>query len=213
METFDASTTKDTSWPPERGWPLFIAWMGGVLAVLLLSFVINFAGIAYRPQAAGWNDRVLWVLPGLAGHAWQAWLLFRGHPIRFGLWTALPLSLFMVPDPVRFMAYQSLLIPIAEAGILRSVRQRAWAWILASMAAIVLSSAFTFVAYSVGQSLITNLMNGVSAKLGPLASYLQVGLHQGIWLLGEGLCAAILAWKMPPVSPAPEAPTALRSQS
>jgi hypothetical protein len=168
--------------------------MGGVIAVTLLYAVIPLTGIR-----ADWSERVLWVLPALAGYAWQAWLLFRQHPARFGLWTALPLIQFVAFDSLRLMQYLSLAIPLLEAGILMNVRRRAWAWILASMAGLLLSELFTSFAFSAGRSLITNVTNQIGSNLGPFASVLQIGLYRGIWLLGEALCAWVLAWKMPPV--------------
>jgi hypothetical protein len=203
MEDSQALHNHTKGWPPERGWPLFIAWMGGVLAVALLYAVIPMTGIGYPPVNAGWGDRALWMLPALAGHAWQAWLLFRQYPVRFGLWTALPLIQLLVPNPLRFMQYLGLVIPLLEAAILMNVRRRAWAWILASMAGVVLSVLFTSFAYSAGRSLITNMTNGIGSNLGPFANLLQIGLHRGIWLLGEALCAWVLAWKMPSAPSAP----------
>jgi hypothetical protein len=206
MEISQALDTPSKSWPPERGWPLFLAWVGGVLAVSLLYAVISFA-VPYRPQIGNWNDRILWALPALAGHAWQAWLLFRKYPVRFGLWTALPVLQFVIPDPIRFMSYLSLVIPLAEAAILRNIRQRAWAWILASMAGVVLSSVFFQVVYNVARAQFNDLMNGFSGKLGmQFSSLVQSGLSRGVWLLGEVICAAVLAWKMPLVKQASGTP-------
>jgi hypothetical protein len=111
------------------------------------------------------------------------------------------------------MGYLSVAIPLAEAAILRNIRRRAWAWILASMAGIVLSQLFTYFAYSTGQSLITRMTSEIGSNLGPFASQLQMGVYRGIWLLGEALCAAVLAWKMPLVKPASEAVSEPYSQA
>jgi hypothetical protein len=163
---------------------------------------MKFAGTAYYPGNRG--HQVLWAFPALAGHAWQAWLLFRKHPVRFGLWTALPLIQFFIPDPVRFMSYLSLVIPLLEAAILRNVRQREWAWILASMAGVVFSSGFAQVGYNIARSQLNSLANSLAADLGSefgpqVGSLIQSGLFRGVWLLGEVVCAAVLAWKMPPI--------------
>jgi hypothetical protein len=198
METPQALNTSSKSWPPERGWPLFLAWMGGVLVVALLYIIIPMTGIGLQTYT-GWNGRVLWALPALAGHAWQAWLLFRKYPVRFGLWTALPLVQFGAARSIQVIQYLSLVFPLVEAAILRNIRRRAWAWILASMAGVVLSQLFSSFAYGPGQSLITRMTSEIGSNLGPLARLLPVTLHQGIWLLGEALCAWVLAWKMPPV--------------
>jgi hypothetical protein len=204
MEDSQALHTPTRNWPPERGWPLFIAWMAGILAVLLLYEILRLAGFAFRPQSSGWSDRLFWVIPGVAGHAWQAWLLFRRYPVRFGLWSALPLIQFAILDP-RYMEYLGLVVPLLEAAILRNVRQRAWAWILASMAGVVLSGLFTYFAYGAAQSLITKLTNEIASNFGSFASTLQIGMYRGVWLLGEALCAAVLAWKMAPVNQSPAA--------
>jgi hypothetical protein len=200
MNSPETPASVSTNWPPEGGWPLFLAWVGGVLVVSLLYSVMGFAGLAYHPGNR--SHQVLWALPALAGHAWQAWLLFRKHPVRFGLWTALPLLQFIIPDPVRYMDYMSLVIPLAEAALLRNIRRRAWAWILASMAGVVLSSGLTHLFYRATRPQFMDLMNDVGAALGvQLAGLAQIGFSRGLWLLGEVLCAAILAWKMPPLRP------------
>jgi hypothetical protein len=137
MEALTQHSVPSRNWPPERGWPLFLAWMGGIIAVSLISIAFSVARIGILSPTAGWSDRLLWVFPALAGHAWQAWLLFRKHPLRFGLWTTLPLLQVIPVDPIKLIPYLSLVIPLLEAAMLRKIRQRAWAWILASMAGVV----------------------------------------------------------------------------
>jgi hypothetical protein len=76
------------------------------------------------------------------------------------------------------------------------------------MAGVVLSSAFTQLAYNVVRTQFDNLMSGYTEKLGvQFGSLVQAGLFQGVWLLGEVICAAVLAWKMPPVKPTSSEPT------
>jgi hypothetical protein len=202
METSLLPPGPSKGWPPERGWPLFLAWMGGIVVVALIHTAMTIARIGISSFPVGWNDRVLSILPALAGCAWQAWLLFRKHPVRFGLWTALPL-LWLIPipaNPVRFLGFLSVVIPLFEAAILRNIRQRAWAWILASMASVLLSSLFTYFAYGAGLPLMTKVTSELGSHLGPFAGLVQFGILRGIWLLGEALCAAVLAWKMPPAT-------------
>jgi hypothetical protein len=214
METPETLETSSTNWPPVRGWPLFLAWMGGVLAVALFYVIIPMTGMGLPRTTAGWNQRIIWMLPALAGHAWQAWLLFRRYPVRLGLWTALPLVQLIASDSIRFIQYMSLVIPLLEAAILRNVRQRAWAWIFASMAGVVFSALFTYFAYNAGQSFITKVMNEIGSNFGPSAGgVLQMGLFRGVWLLGEALCAWVLAWKMPPVKPPFSEPMEIHSIS
>jgi hypothetical protein len=67
------------------------------------------------------------------------------------------------------------------------------------MAAVVLSSLFIFLAYLGEPSLMTRMTGEIASNLGPIASLLPISLHQGLSLLGEALCAWVLAWKMPPV--------------
>lgn len=202
MEDIAQPLSHSKNWPPERGWPLFIAWMGGLVVAQVLNFVVSVALFSsMTPSSYTWKMQVPSIIVAIMGHAWQAWLLFRRHPGRFAFWTLLPLLGFVSPiRTVRLAGYISLGVPLIEAAILRGVRQRAWAWILASMAGVVLIQAFNWGLFSSNgiaslQAFLTKALGGSSQ----LVQFATSGFFQGFWLLTESIAVAVLAWKMPSV--------------
>ena len=194
------------SWPLERGFPLFVAWTAGlILSQVLADVVMNmliFKGIAsFSDLGSDWKLRAQFTIVPVALAAWQAWLLFRKHPARFACWTLLPLTGIFLPPTAKMAGYMGLVAPIIHAAILRGVRQRAWAWILAGMAGVILSQlSFWFVYIAGGEQWIDRLVgNIVSDPTNRLAAAMKSGVLRGIWIVGQAISAAVLAWKMPPV--------------
>jgi hypothetical protein len=190
-------------WPPERGWSLFIAWMGGILVTQILQTIVTSA-VLMQGGVQAWDTltvRVALTLPPLALATWQAWLLFRGDRIRFVLWSVLPLLGIFLPRTIAVIGYMSLAAPLIEAAILRGVRQRAWAWILAGMAGVVLTQAGIWFVYGMGSgdSIANWAMNLIGNTSPNLRMQLNASLGRGCWIAGEILSAVVLAWKMPPV--------------
>lgn len=200
METTPPDSPSPQTWPPEQGWPLFLAWMGGVIAVSLVYLVSSSAGVGILSPDASWKARLLPLIPALAGSTWQAWLLFRRDRVRFLLWAAMPVVSLFIPFSFQLQGYPRLIIPLAEAAILRNVRQRAWAWILASMGGVVLVSLAGSTVYSTAQSFSTKVASEIGVTGGLLPTMLHFGFMNGIWIFAKGIVAAVLAWKMPPVS-------------
>jgi hypothetical protein len=181
------------SHPQRTGRSLFLLWAAGLLveSVLMrgLAAIVN-AGASAQMSAT----MIVFVVVGMLGHAWQAWLLFRPG-WRFALWTALPLMMLIMPGNMRWMQMLGIVAPLLQTVALANVRQRPWAWLLAGMGQVVLS-------VGVGQ-LVNNLLyqKVVSAAYSPLVTGLILSsVASGLWLAGALVAAAILAWKMPPVT-------------
>lgn len=149
-----------------------------------------------------WRMQVPGIIAAIIAHAWQAWLLFRRHPGRFACWTLLPLLGFVSPvGAARLMGYISLVVPLLEAAILRGVRQRVWAWILASMAGVVLTQVFYWGFFSSnGMGSLQTFLGKILGGSSPLVQLATSGFLQGFWLLTESIAVAVLAWKMPPTT-------------
>lgn len=187
-------------WPPERGWPLFLAWLGGLIAVSILYQLFGSAKVPGAISQSDWGPRIMWLVPALLGRVWQAWLVFRAEKLRFALWAALPCIHLFFPLTARSAQYAGLVIPLIEAALLVNIRRHAWAWILAGMAQVVLSSIGMSFAFPAGELIVAKLTEAVGTLPGAVTSFLRIGLVQGVWLLGETISAAVLAWKMPPVN-------------
>ena len=202
MNPLPSSPPHAQTWPPQRGWPLFLAWMAGVVVVQIVSAVVM-AAVLLKAGPLDWKARLPYTLLAIVVHAWQAWLIFQKAPGRFALWTILPAINVFLPLTMRMVGYASLLRPLWEAAILRGVRQRAWAWILAGMAGVILTQIGTWFMYGggPGQDIARRLAGNI---LGPAASPSMValvtsGIFRGLWLITESISVAVLAWKMPPV--------------
>jgi hypothetical protein len=210
METPFPLQTHSKSWPPERGWPLFLAWMGGIMLMQILNGVAVAAVFSsIKASEITWQARVPMAILAIIGHAWQAWLLFSRYPGRFAFWTLLPAVGFLTPATLKVFQYVSLVVPLVEAAILRGVRLRAWAWILAGMAGVLLTQLSFWYMFSMnGHQTIERF---VADRLGTKGTQTLVSLGtsailQGFWLLGEVISAAVLAWKMPPVTSSESVP-------
>jgi hypothetical protein len=68
------------------------------------------------------------------------------------------------------------------------------------MAGVLLTTGFNALVYGPGHSMITKLINELGSNWSPLTNLLQQGVHRVAWLLAEAIAAAVLAWKMPPVT-------------
>jgi hypothetical protein len=119
------------------------------------------------------------------------------------MWTALPVIGIFIPFTSKFIQYMSLVAPLLEAALLQGVRRRAWAWILASMAGVVLTQFFFWLMYQAGGSgMIQRLLEGTLGNTSPKAALALAtsGVFRGIWIVSEAISAAVLAWKMPPIT-------------
>src|SRR5688572_3542811 len=128
-----------TAWPPVKGWPPFLSSIGAVIvsqvagAVVMNTMIFQGTG-GPSDWGSTWKLRAQFAIVPVARAAWQAWLVFRKHPIQFACWTMLPLISVFVPPTAKTAGYMGLLAPLIQTALYRGVRQRAWAWILAGMA-------------------------------------------------------------------------------
>lgn len=180
------------SHPPRTGRSLFLLWAAGLLAQAVLTRILVLAATG---GTLGQNSgvSVVFAVVAVLGHAWQAWLLFRPG-WRFALWTALPLMSLLAPGNIRWLQLQGIVAPLLETAALANVRQRPWAWLLAGMGQVVLSVGGGMLLNNLFQS---TLMHAVPSPM--LSSLILSSAYSGLWLIGELIAAAILAFKMPPV--------------
>lgn len=211
MNPLPPSPANSRTWPPERGWPLFLAWMAGVVVIQIVSAIVM-AAVLFKAGPLGWKAQLPGTLLAMILHAWQAWLIFRNFPGRFALWTILPAINIFIPFTMRIAAYATLLRPLLEAAILRGVRQRAWAWILAGMAGVILTQIGSWFMYGGGpgrqiaERFIANVFG--SGPSGSMQALAISGIFRGLWILTESISSAVLAWKMPPVDASTLLPSA-----
>lgn len=197
MEPFPP-VAESKKWPPEKGWPLFFAWVAGGMVNAIGILVVNSIGI---PSIWDLKTRLTLGAPALVSQLWQASLLFRGRPFRFAMWAGMPwvIAIVWTLDNANYLWMLSL---FASAVLLIRVRQRVWIWFLIQIAFVVL---FMF-----GGRLI-NLL-GLQFKMlldhafGPLPAsanrMLRIGFGMnGIGLLFEFIRALALARWMPPMIP------------
>lgn len=180
--------------PQRSGRALFLPWAAGLIAQAVLMRVV---ATITAPGAGGWNQHGIFVFVAVAvaGHAWQAWLLFKPGA-RFALWAALPLIGLVMPGNIRWVQLQGIIAPLVETAVLANVRLRPWAWLLAGMGQVILSQ--------LGTTLIYNLAYSVGNRLAPstiVSSLVTSGAVSGLWLLGEIVAAVVLAKWMPPLTP------------
>jgi hypothetical protein len=89
---------------------------------------------------------------------------------------------------------------VIGAVLLLNVRQRAWIWIPASAAGYLLERGLVYLLFQSGLSWFENLTYVIEAQFGQFASWIgPMQIIVGLYALGDILCAAVLAWKMPPV--------------
>ncbi len=180
------------SHPQRSGRSLFLLWAAGLLAQAVLTRILVLAATGGTfGQNSGLS--VVFAVVAVLGHAWQAWLLFRPG-WRFALWTALPLMSLLAPGNIRWLQLQGIVAPLLETAALANVRQRPWAWLLAGMGQVVLSVG--------GGTLINNVLYSTLVSSSPsqfVTGLILTSVHSGLWLIGELIAAAILAFKMPPV--------------
>ena len=108
MNPLPPSPAHSRTWPPERGWPLFLAWMAGVVVVQILSAIVM-AAVLLKASPLDWKARLPYTLLAIVVHAWQAWLIFQKSPGRFALWTILPAINVFLPLTMKMVGYASLL--------------------------------------------------------------------------------------------------------
>jgi hypothetical protein len=144
-------------------------------------------------------------LPLLIGQAWQAWLIFRRNPVRFALWTVLPLNYFLVQN--QFVSPQVLyLIGLVSGCLLWGVRRRPWLWLIASAVGLALQQFILEFAFRSHRPWTMEMLNWISGHAGQfVARRAHSALVFGVPWLHEVLCVTALAWLMPPVRYASEA--------
>lgn len=209
MEAPAEISIRSKAWRPEQGWPLFLAWMVGVVALqVFVSIVIATRTLPADPFKITWKHLLPTLVAASAAKAWQAWLLFPKHPVRFAAWSVLPIAEILLPAAFSATRYRLLVTPLIEAAIIQGVRRRAWAWILAGLGGVVLVEASFWSVSRLGvYGLIRQALESTFGKGSSLTAmaWAASGIHRGIWVLSEALSAAVLAWKMPPMtSPRPE---------
>jgi hypothetical protein len=175
--------------------------MGGVLAsTIFFQIVWTASGLKGGGlQSAHSGTSFLLLANQLLALGWQAWLLFRKHPVRFAGWVALSSCLnliYFVPTLHQVAVYQTTLfiVPIVQAMIIRGVRERAWAWVLASVIAVLINR---FVSPHVWMP-VTTFIRQLAAAVG-LNNIPTPHVAAGLSMLTQAMVAAVLAWKMPAV--------------
>ncbi len=175
--------------PQRSGRSLLLLWCAGLIAQAMLMRIIAVAAV---PGSGAMNRHgtLVFVAVAVAGHAWQAWLLFRPG-WRFALWAALPLMNLVMPGYERWIEMQGIIAPCLEMVALASVRLRPWAWLLAGMGQVILGQ--------IGGTLINNLGHSAASR-GEIPSGLLINGVTGLWLLGEFAAAYVLAFWMSPLT-------------
>jgi hypothetical protein len=204
MEEAALSEVPKKSWRPERGWPLFLAWMGGVVAsAIFWHILVTSGGFTRRGLINHYPGTiVLLFMHYLLGFGWQAWLLFRKHPARFAAWGVMFPSIYLARHLVSLdhevdLVHATLFFgPFIQAVIIRGVRERPWAWVTASMVALVIGER-CFGPYFCSR--LEGFIRDRAAAIG-LNNIPTPQVEVGISMLIQAMIAAVLAWKMPPVA-------------
>lgn len=197
-------STRSKTWRPEQGWPLFVAWMVGVVVLqVFVSIIIATRTLPADPFKITWKNLLPTLVVASAVKAWQAWLLFPKHPVRFAAWSVLPIAEILFPVVSSVTRFKLLVTTLIEAAIIQGVRRRAWAWILAGIGGVVLVEAsYWSLSRLGGYGLIRQVLDSTIGKAAslPAMAWTASGIHRGIWILSEALSAAVLAWMMPPTT-------------
>lgn len=158
--------------------------------------VINSMGV---PSVWDFKTRLALGAPALASQLWQASLLFRGHPFRFAIWSAIPwvISIVWTLENANYLWMLSL---FASAVLLIKVRRRVWIWFLIQIAFVIVCMLGGQLVYFLGEQTKMLLVH----TFGPLAAsanrVLRIGFGMnGVWLLFEFIHALALARWMPPM--------------
>ncbi len=183
---FDMPTRR--SWPPRAGNAFVLLWTAGLLWQMILTRLFT-AGLAQN--SAGYLVSILTLqMVVCVAHAWQAWLLF-GRDWRSGVWTLLPMLLFVAPKNFQWVQLTAVLIPCLEAALLAGMRRRSVLWVFAAGAQI----AF---AVFVG-SMLNTLTLGWHAFVPVSLPQLTLPPTSLLWLLTQMAAACVLAFWMPPI--------------
>jgi hypothetical protein len=187
------SMSPSVKWPPERGWPFFIAWMAGALAWQILHQMMD---VSHVSMAA--DSRIVWLIPIIITRTWQGWLLFRSRQIRLLAWIIIPCVAIVFPPPARIAQFVGYTYPLFEAALLTQIRQRPWLWIVATYFGVLI----WFVGFpyaSMAGDFIVDKLNDIFGLLrGGLLATVQTGAIRSVGLLIDAILAIVLAWKMPP---------------